>query len=116
MAGDWRTDFSMKTAGFRVVAKDDHQPSDWTAILPCPFCSNPGKLLSNAAWGSDIYGSSACVICTVCGAGGPCVEPLENMLIVDMNNLAIKRWNKRGNLAGAEEKLRRIARVLNSTG
>jgi hypothetical protein len=27
---------------------------------------------------------------------------------------AIKRWNKRGNLAGAEVKLRRIAAILNS--
>lgn len=104
----------MKTAGLRVV-RDDANTGDWTAILPCPFCSNAGRLLSRSVEGTQ-YGSSACVICTVCGSGGPVIEPLENMLTIDMNNLAIKKWNKRGNLAGAEEKLRRIARILNSIG
>jgi hypothetical protein len=95
------------------IVKESPPPVDWTAIMPCPFCSNPGKLLSSLAWGSDKWGSTACVVCTVCGSGGPVIEPQENMLLKDMEALAIKKWNKRGNLSGAEAKLRRIAAILN---
>jgi hypothetical protein len=98
------------------IIKEEPPPEDWTAIMPCPFCSNPGKLLSTPMYSNDQYGSNACVICTVCGAGGPVIEPENYMLVTHMNALAIKKWNKRGNLAGSETKLRRIAAVLNSNG
>ncbi|WP_347990034.1 Lar family restriction alleviation protein [Methylomonas sp. AM2-LC] len=89
---------------------------DWTAIMPCPFCSNPGKLLASKPLSEpdSKWGASACVYCSTCGAGGPVIEPLENMLYTDMVNLAIKKWNKRGNLCDAENKLRKIANILNS--
>ena len=83
--------------------------------MPCPFCSGPAKLIGNAGWSNPDIGGSACVICTSCGAGGPCIEnDNERMTQAMVERRAIRLWNKRGNLAGAEVKLRRIAQILNS--
>ena len=93
------------------------QTLDWSEILPCPFCSNPGKLISTSYSGDKTIGESAFVLCETCGAAGPMLESgenYENTKLIDMEKLAIKKWNRRGNLVGAEEKLRIIARVLNS--
>jgi hypothetical protein len=62
-------------------------------------------------------GESSCVICEneKCGAAGPMIGGNGEYMKKDlMEKIAIKKWNKRGNLTGAELKLRRIAAILNS--
>jgi hypothetical protein len=99
------------------IVKEAPPPEDWTAIMPCPFCSGPGKLLTSTFRSDPDIGESSCVICEnpKCGAAGPMIGGNGEYLKKDvMEKRAINRWNKRGNLAGAETKLRRIAAILNS--
>ncbi len=65
----------------------------------------------------DLNGSSACVICNRCGAAGPLIEVTDHpRSLQSIERQAARLWNKRGNLAGAEVKLRRIAQILNGDG
>jgi hypothetical protein len=100
------------------IVKEAPPPEDWTAIMPCPFCSSPAKALTCMAHSDKTKAISSCVICEnrKCGAAGPMVgDDHEYHDKEVLEKRAIKRWNKRGNLAGAETKLRRIAAILNST-
>lgn len=87
----------------------------WEAALPCPFCNAPGQLLTSTALWNPKMGSSACVVCSRCGSGGPVVEPRDReMLVEDMNRQAIRLWNRRGSHQNTEWKLMRIAQILGS--
>jgi hypothetical protein len=99
------------------IVKDAPPPEDWSAIMPCPFCSSPGRLLTSLFSSDKTKAESSCVICDnpKCGAAGPMVgDDFKDHDKELLEKRAINRWNKRGNLAGAETKLRRIAAILNS--
>lgn len=89
----------------KIVSPTLRPANDWSALLPCPFCSGKAKMLSS-------NGSSACVVCERCGGGGPLIESDEEIEIKE--HRAARAWNRRGNMAGAEDKLKKIAAVLNS--
>lgn len=86
----------------------------WEAVLPCPFCNAPGKLLTSSRRSEPQYGSNACVVCTRCGSGGPVVEPEQLTPVEQMNRHAIRLWNRRGSHQNTEWKLMRIAQILGS--
>lgn len=98
----------------RAVPEPKRPPQDWRALLPCPFCDGAAKLLSSSMLDHPEWGSNACVVCTRCGAGGPCVEPGGYRPVEAMERHAIRLWNRRGSHQGAEWKLRRIAALLNT--
>lgn len=85
----------------------------WDAILPCPFCSAPGEVITCKCSHDERYASSSFVQCTRCGAAGSFVEPDEYVFIDVNERIAIKKWNKRGNISEADRKLVRIAKILN---
>lgn len=89
-------------------------PQRWDALLPCPFCNGAAKMLSAAMVSFPDIGSNACVICTRCGAGGPCVEPADMRPLLHVERHAARLWNRRGSHQSAEWKLRKIAQLLSS--
>lgn len=56
----------------------------------------------------------ATVVCSLCGASGPTIEDDRGQKLPVIQRQAANKWNKRGNLTGAEEKLKAIAAILNS--
>lgn len=84
-------------------------------MLPCPFCNGAAKILTCEAYHRDSGEASACaVICTRCNAAGPQIEPPTPRPCADVERHAVAKWNRRGNVAGAEWRLQRIAQILNA--
>ncbi len=66
---------------------------------------------------AELNGCTAFVECSRCSAAGPMIEVVDQpRSLMSIERQAARLWNKRGNLAGAETKLRRIALILNGDG
>ena len=97
----------------KIIKKISNENISWDGILPCPFCSAPGEVITCKCTSYPDYAASSFVHCTRCGAAGAFIETEEYLLVKDSEKIAIKKWNKRGNTTNADEKLRRIALILN---
>ena len=103
----------------RLVKPPGRPPRNWSTLLPCPFCSGAARMVSSTTnhHPVELNGYTAFVECTRCGGNGPMIEVVDQpRSLMSIERQAARLWNKRGNLAGAETKLRRIALILNGDG
>ena len=86
-------------------------PAGWAALLPCPFCNAPARLLINLRRPPSDAPTDASVECSRCGSAGPLVER-DNMTQEQIARFVARKWNRMHTNAGW--KLQRIAQILGS--
>lgn len=90
-------------------------PQGWQALLPCPFCNSPSRVVIAFRMCRPDQPSNGWAECTRCGATAGCFEILEEALTEEQMFRKIQRaWNRRGSSQNVDWKLARIAAILGS--